>query len=484
MGVVYKARQKSLNRVVALKLLAPERVTDSKFAQRFVQEAQVLATLSHPNIVTVHEFGQTNGLYFLIMEFIDGVTLRQAMKAGRFTPEQALSIVPPVCEALQYAHEHGVVHRDIKPENLLIDKHGRVKIADFGIAKMLNSDGPESWFAEAEMAWTPQYMAPEQKERGVADSRADIYSLGVVLYELLTGELPADQLKQPLEEIQIDAPLHEIVRRALNSNPEMRYQTAADMRDHLETLFVAPGHKRAPRRFSDVDAFGQASINNPPLLPRRLPRWPIITAAAAGLAIGAIVYFKPAPTAPVLPAIVESVDFNSGALTEAFFVNVQSGSEPYKLVSEVGLGGSRGVIHHYADASNDATLVYKAKGFDLSTLDSLEASCFVRKRGLAPVTGTGPLAIGLVGGKNGYLGGYDDKSTTEDAFLLVKIGMAEVPSPSEPWRLMMQSKLGNTEGVTRPAVEGPFATSDGGWYHLNATFKRIDDKTIEVAGSV
>src|SRR5689334_12381218 len=145
MGVVYKARQKSLNRLVALKLLAPERVTDTKFAQRFVQEAQVLATLSHPNIVTVHEFGQTNGVYFLMMEFIDGVNLRQAMKTNRFTQEQALAIVPPVCEALQYAHEHGVVHRDIKPENLLIDKHGRVKIADFGIAKMLHSDGPESW---------------------------------------------------------------------------------------------------------------------------------------------------------------------------------------------------------------------------------------------------------------------------------------------------------------------------------------------------
>jgi serine/threonine protein kinase len=144
MGVVYKARQKSLGRLVALKLLAPERVGDAKFAARFAQEARALAALSHPGIVTIHDFGQAGGFYFLLMEFVDGVNLRQAMQAGRFTPEQALAVVPPVCEALQYAHDHGIVHRDIKPENLLLDKDGRVKIADFGIAKMLHADAPDS----------------------------------------------------------------------------------------------------------------------------------------------------------------------------------------------------------------------------------------------------------------------------------------------------------------------------------------------------
>src|SRR5712671_5743765 len=180
MGVVYKARQKSLDRLVALKLLAPERVTDAKFAQRFTHEAQALAALNHPSIVTIHDFGQAGGFYFLLMEFVDGVNLRQAMKAGRFTPEQALAVVPPVCEALQYAHEHGIVHRDIKPENLLLDREGRVKIADFGIAKMLGADGgplprpsgtlsPPGGEGRGEgdsatlhsAAGTPQYMAPE-----------------------------------------------------------------------------------------------------------------------------------------------------------------------------------------------------------------------------------------------------------------------------------------------------------------------------------
>jgi serine/threonine protein kinase len=133
MGVVYKARQKALNRFVALKILAPERSTDPGFAERFTAEARTLASLNHPNIVTIHDFGESGGFYHLVMEYVDGVNLRQAMTAGRFTPEQALAIVPPVCEALQYAHDHGVVHRDIKPENLLLDQQGDAARPAFGL---------------------------------------------------------------------------------------------------------------------------------------------------------------------------------------------------------------------------------------------------------------------------------------------------------------------------------------------------------------
>jgi len=239
MGVVYKARQKSLNRLVALKLLAPERASDAAFAERFAQEAHALAALNHPNIVAVYDFGQAGGFFFLLMEFVDGVNLRQAMKAGRFTPEQALAIVPPVCEALQYAHEHGIVHRDIKPENLLLDKDGRVKIADFGIAKMLGTDS-RLGFTESQPVGTPQYMAPEQKDHRRTDHRADIYSLGVVLYEMLTGELPADRLQPPSRKVQLDVRLDEVVLRALEKAPELRYQTAGEMRTQVETIAYRP----------------------------------------------------------------------------------------------------------------------------------------------------------------------------------------------------------------------------------------------------
>ena len=245
MGVVYKARQKSLNRFIALKLLAPERANDPVFAERFAKEAQALAALNHPHIVGVFDFGQAGGFYFLLMEFVDGVNLRQAMKAGRFTPEQALAVVPPVCEALQYAHEHGIVHRDIKPENLLLDKDGRVKIADFGIAKMLHADGADIGLTESQPAGTPQYMAPEQKAHHRTDHRADIYSLGVVLYELLTGEMPGAKLQPPSRKVQIDVRLDEIVLRALEQRPELRYQTAGEMRTQVVTVTDSPD-RRAP----------------------------------------------------------------------------------------------------------------------------------------------------------------------------------------------------------------------------------------------
>ncbi|MEM7383837.1 MAG: serine/threonine-protein kinase, partial [Verrucomicrobiota bacterium] len=157
MGVVYKARQTHLDRLVALKILPAGNQADTAFAERFTREAKVLARLNHPNIVTLHDFGQTDDFFYLVMEYIDGVNLRQAMRAGGFSPEQALGVVPRICEALQFAHGEGILHRDIKPDNILLNSKGRIKIADFGIATQLTSlnqdhEALSSRMAESEAA--------------------------------------------------------------------------------------------------------------------------------------------------------------------------------------------------------------------------------------------------------------------------------------------------------------------------------------------
>jgi serine/threonine protein kinase len=233
MGVVYKARQKSLDRWVAIKILAPERVGEERFAERFAREAQTLACLSHPNIVTVFDYGETDGLYYIVMEFVDGVNLRNLLRDGNLEPQQALTIIPPICEALQYAHDKGIVHRDIKPENLLLDRDGRIKIADFGIAALVGASGEQSG--------TPPYMAPEQGEAtSEIDHRADIYALGAVLYETLTGERPGSPLQPPSQKVQVDIRIDDIVLRALNKDPDRRYRTADEFRTMVETVAATP----------------------------------------------------------------------------------------------------------------------------------------------------------------------------------------------------------------------------------------------------
>jgi serine/threonine protein kinase len=245
--------------MVALKILAVPSDAGPAFAERFAREARALASLSHPSIVTVYDFGEAGGRYFLSMEYVDGANLHELIHDGEITPDQALHLVTQICDALQYAHDSGVVHRDIKPENILVDQQGRVKIADFGLARIMGKSTDELRLTGAgQVMGTAHYMAPEQIERPLeVDHRADIYSLGVVFYELLTGELPLGRFQPPSKKIEVDVRIDEVVLKTLEKEPRLRYQTAGQIKTDVDRISSSP-----PPSKKDDDTKGYAAAFN------------------------------------------------------------------------------------------------------------------------------------------------------------------------------------------------------------------------------
>ena len=237
MGAVFRARQVKLDREVAIKVLLPPPGEVEGWSERFQREAQALARLVHPGIVTVHDFGQSEDLAWIVMELVDGADLRQMLDEGRLPQAEALAIVPALCEALQYAHDQGVVHRDIKPENVLFDRFGGVKLVDFGLAK-LSGDAAGLQLTRTDQAMgTPRYMAPEQLERPRdVDHRADLFSLGVVFYEMLTGHVPAGVVEPPSRIAGVDPGIDDVVLGALEREPDRRPQSAADIERGLKGI--------------------------------------------------------------------------------------------------------------------------------------------------------------------------------------------------------------------------------------------------------
>ena len=251
MSSVYKARQSGLNRIVALKVLPSEMAALPGFGPRFQREAQAMARLNHPNIVGIHDFGiNEDGQYYLVMEFVDGAGLDQVIRDGPVPPDDALAMIPQICEALQFAHESGIVHRDIKPGNILLNKSGQIKVADFGLAKMVSEENADmSLTSTGYILGTPDYMAPEQFEGGdKVDHRADLYALGTVFYQLLTGELPRGAYELPSQKIQVDVRLDEVVIKALEREPELRYQNASEVKSDLEAIRDSAHQAGLPRR--------------------------------------------------------------------------------------------------------------------------------------------------------------------------------------------------------------------------------------------
>jgi eukaryotic-like serine/threonine-protein kinase len=268
MAQVYRARDRQLDRPVALKVLFPELSVDRAFVERFRREAQAAANLSHPNIVPVFDWGEDEGTYFIVMELVDGTSLADMLRGGRtLTASHSATLMAQVAAALGYAHRNGVVHRDVKPGNILIASDGQVKVTDFGIAQAMSVE--DQLAEEGSVMGTATYFSPEQAEGAAVDGRSDIYSLGVVLYEMLAGrppfigDSPVEVSSQhvhgtvpPPSDFNKSIPpdLQAIVMEALAKSPERRYQSAEDLRSDL-VRFSEGQPVRAAQR--DVAFFGQ-----------------------------------------------------------------------------------------------------------------------------------------------------------------------------------------------------------------------------------
>ncbi|MED1802617.1 Stk1 family PASTA domain-containing Ser/Thr kinase [Brevibacillus porteri] len=248
MAIVYKAKDLILNRPVAVKVLRSQFGTDEDFVNRFRREAQAVASLSHPNVVGVYDVGQEGDTYYMVMEYIEGYTLKEVIiQRGALPVEEAVRIAEQICDALDHAHQNQIIHRDIKPHNIMIGKNGRVKVTDFGIARAVTSATITHTNA---MLGSVHYFSPEQARGGITGEKSDIYSLGIVLYEMVTGELPFSgdspisvalkHLQEPLPEPRqvnpaIPQSVENVILKALVKDPFLRYASASEMLEDLET---------------------------------------------------------------------------------------------------------------------------------------------------------------------------------------------------------------------------------------------------------
>ena len=269
MSVVYKAKCHVLNRFVAIKVLKPEFSDDKSFVSKFRIEAQSAAGLSHPNIVNVFDVGEENGYYYIVMELVEGITLKEYIQQnGRLPYQTALDFIMQICAGIEVAHEHHTIHRDIKPQNIIVSKNGTLKVTDFGIAKAATSNT----IASSAMG-SVHYISPEQARGGYSDERSDIYSLGVTLYEMLTGRVPFEGENNvtvalmhiqsemiPPREYYPDIPvgLEKIVLKATQKKPERRYLTTNAMLADLRKVAMDPN--------ADVGNVGVVMTNNAPTI--------------------------------------------------------------------------------------------------------------------------------------------------------------------------------------------------------------------------
>ncbi len=334
MGAVYQARQTSLDRLVAIKLLPLEVSVDPTFADRFRREARAMAKLNHPNIIAVFDFGTTiEGHLFIVMEYVDGANLAYIIHHSGLDAAQSLSIVEQVCSALGYAHGKGIIHRDIKPANVMIDTESQVKVADFGLARLIDNAAPDlGRTTTGTVMGTPDYMAPEQMRDMNVDHRADIYSLGVMSYEMLCREVPKGAFRHPSVRTGCDQRIDHIVLKAMQQAPDHRYQSTQEMKADVQaarTPRIVPAPQPAAPR-PKPPALAQRALAKPvrpfaPLPPPaakgRAPLYVAIAAAIIALIGGGIYFAKVKPNAMTQNATSAQLPSLAAATKDAPFVN-------------------------------------------------------------------------------------------------------------------------------------------------------------------
>jgi len=263
MGLVYQAHDPEIDRLIALKVLREDRLTSAAFVQRFLKEARAIGRLSHPRIVTVYDVGQDHGTIYIAMELLQGEPLNALLEKKKFSPEEITNLGIQVAETLDYAHQKGIVHRDIKPSNILVQPDGQIKITDFGIAHIEDPEASIQTQA-GEILGTPAYMSPEQVRGQPADGRSDLFSLGIILYELSTGRRPfgGPNLAAIFQSITQDHPaspaelnpaipksLSQVIMRCLEKNPASRYLTGKELAEALRGAPGAPKRPELPEEF-------------------------------------------------------------------------------------------------------------------------------------------------------------------------------------------------------------------------------------------
>ena len=484
MAQVFRATDLALNRPVALKVLYPELSVDQNFVERFRREAQAAANLSHPNIVPVFDWGEEDGAYFIVMELVEGTSLAGLLRDQRImAPARAASITAQVAGALAFAHRAGVVHRDVKPGNILITEEGVVKVTDFGIAQAIST--VDHLTAAGSVMGTATYFSPEQAEGSLVDGRSDVYSLGVVLYELLAGRPPfvgdspvsvagmhvRDAAPSPLQfNTGIPADLEAITMMALAKNPSQRYQTADEMRADL--LRFSEGRpvqaaQRGGRAFASdtTQAVSVVSGERTQAVPiqagprtdvvrRRKSNTPLVATASAlaVLLVAALGYFFLGSTATsVMPDVIGT------SITEATSTITSQGLVvgATKLVQSTQPAGT--VV---ASTPKPGAKVTKGQSVTLS---------------VSLGTSTQPVTIPDVTG----MSLSDAESTLQQAGLAYKVDFtATAPEGASPNTVLSQTPDGGTQGRTGDDVTITVLAPGSNYPVPNLAGKTLSDAAV------